>query len=103
MASTACRVAMVILPGLAQAMGVPCAAAQRAAPDSVDIRHGIEVADPFRWLEAMQTPRVLRWARQQDARARAFAAEWPGRDSVRRSIERAASHERYLAPVRRDS
>jgi prolyl oligopeptidase len=96
------RLGLTAFVGLAQLTAAPAGYAQTVRSHSVEVRHGIAIADPFRWLEAMRTPRVLAWARRQDTRARVFASGWPGRDSIRLSIARAADHDRYLAPVRRD-
>ena len=50
--------------------------------DVVDVLHGQAVADPYRWLEDPQDPRTVEWARAQEARFRAGAATWPGRDAA---------------------
>jgi prolyl oligopeptidase len=95
------EVGLVALATLAQAMVVSRVTAQTVRSDSVASRDGVEIADPFLWLEAMRSRRVLVWAREQDSKARAFARGCPCRDRLRLEIERAANHERYLAPVQR--
>ncbi len=37
------------------------------------------VADPERWLEDGESPEVVAWAEEQDARARAAIGAWPER------------------------
>lgn len=66
----------------------------------VDTYHGVEVADPYRWMESLGDDEVRAWARRNDANARAFAAEHPDRDEIRERIAAASDHRRYLAPVR---
>ena len=51
------------------------------------IYHGVAVADPYRWMEDLGSPETRAWIQAQDRFARAFAAEWPGRDSARAAIE----------------
>jgi prolyl oligopeptidase len=57
-------------------------------------------SDPYAGLEQMGSPDVVRWARQQDALARAYAAAWPGRADLARRIGQVADHVRYLKPLR---
>ena len=50
--------------------------------DVVDVLHGRDVADPYRWLEDPADERTVAWSRgQREAFARA-AATWPGRDGA---------------------
>jgi prolyl oligopeptidase len=44
---------------------------------------GVEVRDPYRWLEDAKQPEVQAWMAAQDARARAALARLPGRDLLR--------------------
>jgi prolyl oligopeptidase len=80
---------------------------QQTAPaprsDTREVHHDIEVQDPYRGLEAMRAPEVMRWARAQDAAARAYAAAWPHRAEIRDRIERAANHYLFLPPIRRNN
>lgn len=80
----------------AQSLDVP--RARRV--DVADTLHGIVVSDPYRWMEEMDAPEVLAWARAQDGIARAFAATGE-RDSLREEIARIAGVERYSAPIKR--
>ena len=68
------------------------AAEDRAAPandypasrrtEIVDKLHGVEVADPYRWLEDASAPEVQAWMKAQDAYTRARLAKLPGRDAL---------------------
>lgn len=55
--------------------------------DVVDVVHGVEVPDPYRWLEDGDSPEVRSWVAAQNARTRSLL------DGRR---ERAAWHERVL-------
>jgi prolyl oligopeptidase len=84
---------------LAATPGVPAAQVpaghEPAGGDATDLS-----SDPYRWLEEMRSPEVRDWSHREDARARAYAAGWPGRNALRDRIMRAAEHYRYLKPIR---
>jgi prolyl oligopeptidase len=46
----------------------------------VDTYHGVEVADPFRWLEDLQSPRTRAWIDAQAATSRSYLDALPGRE-----------------------
>ena len=50
--------------------------------DVVDVLHGREVADPYRWLEDAADPRTVTWSAGQDALCRAHLDALPGRDRL---------------------
>ena len=53
------------------------------------------------WLEAMDSPRVLEWARGRDRAARAYPAAFPGRDALEEGIRGASNYRRFMAPIER--
>lgn len=48
----------------------------------VEVLHGVEVHDPYRWLEDGDSERVQTWVGEQQARTRAYLDELPERDAV---------------------
>ena len=56
--------------------------------DLVEELHGFRVADPYRWLEDAETEDTEGWSKAQDE----LLAEWmdgrPGREALRRRLER---------------
>jgi prolyl oligopeptidase len=50
--------------------------------DLVEHLHGIEVADPYRWLEDPADPRTEAWSQAEDELARATLDALPGRDRL---------------------
>ncbi len=52
----------------------------------IDKLHGIEVVDPYRWLEDQNSPRTRRWLGEQAAYARAYFSRIPGREKIRKRV-----------------
>ncbi len=48
--------------------------------------HGVQIADPYRWLEDQQSPRTREWIREQTGYARMWLDAIPGRDFLRRRV-----------------
>jgi prolyl oligopeptidase len=48
--------------------------------DLVERRHGLSVADPYRWLEDPADPRTVAWSQAQDELARSCLEGLPGRE-----------------------
>jgi prolyl oligopeptidase len=82
-------------------------ATDRPAParrdDLVEVLHGFEVADPYRWLEAPADDRDVRaFVDAQDAHARAHLGALPGREPFLARLRTLWDHPRRAAPWRRD-
>lgn len=67
----------------------------------VDTLHGVEVKDPYRWLEDAKSPEVQAWMQGQDAAARAVLAGLPGRDALAKRFRELYYVDSVSAPVRR--
>jgi prolyl oligopeptidase len=55
--------------------------------DVVDLLHGVEVADPYRWLEDASSDETVRWSDAQDALVRSYLDELPGRDALQGRLQ----------------
>jgi prolyl oligopeptidase len=53
----------------------------------IDAYHGVEVVDPYRYMENLEDPEVLAWLRAQDSHARSVLERLPGVDAVRAELE----------------
>ena len=88
---------LVVSPAssLAQAPVAAPAAAPAATPAPpraargtvVDTYHGVQVADPYRWLEDPKDPQVVAWTEGQAAAARAFLDRLPNAKTVSEQVE----------------
>jgi prolyl oligopeptidase len=52
-----------------------------------EILHGIEITDPYRWLEDQNSPRTRKWLQEQAAYTREYLDAIPGRDRIRKRVE----------------
>ncbi len=69
--------------------------------DVVETLHGVEVADPYRWLEDLDSPATAAFVEAQNAVTQAHLAGIPQRAAIRKRIEDLWDHERYDVPYRR--
>ncbi len=85
------------------AAGVPAAAIAASVPETArpaapvrevrDVLHGVEIADPYRWLEDLESPEAQQYFRAQGEYARAQLDGIPGRPALAARIrELSAAH-----------
>jgi prolyl oligopeptidase len=48
--------------------------------------HGVEITDPYRWLEDQNSPRTRAWIEEQTGYARAYLDAIPGREQIRERV-----------------
>src|SRR5690242_14645451 len=74
-----------------------------AREDAVDTRHGVTIADPYRWLEndVRSDPRVADWVKAENAVTDAYLATLPGRDRFKARITELFDFERFGVPERK--
>ncbi len=70
-----------------------------AAESVVDTLHGVEVADPYRWLEDQEAPRTREWIAQQNEYTDSILQQAPGREELRELITRLMQFESIGSPV----
>ena len=51
-----------------------------------EVLHGVEVTDPYRWLEDQNSPRTRAWLEDQAAYRRAYFDAIPGREQIRERV-----------------
>ncbi len=68
--------------------------------DVIDTYHGRQVADPFRWLEDVDSPETSDWIAAQNALTEQFLAAVDERDAIRDRLEHVWNYERFSAPSR---
>jgi prolyl oligopeptidase len=101
--STAC---LVTAPDIAAAQ--PDQASALAYPqtkrvDLVETEFGVQVADPYRWLEndVRNDPDVRAWVDQQNTVTNAFLNTLPGREQLKKRLTELYDYERFAAPEKK--
>lgn len=68
----------------------------------VETLHGVEIADPYRWLEESQSVETRAWLEAQNAFTRNDLDAWPGRESLWRRLSELMTVDSVTEPVVRD-
>jgi prolyl oligopeptidase len=75
--------------------------------DQVDVYHGERIADPYRWMEDLDSPELARWIGQENRLTESFLADVPNRAAIKARLEALWNYPRYasdrggLVPVKR--
>src|SRR5919109_1591694 len=51
-----------------------------------EVLHGVEIVDPYRWLEDQNSPRTRKWLEEQASYTRAYLDAIPGRERTRKRV-----------------
>ncbi|MET0987008.1 MAG: prolyl oligopeptidase family serine peptidase [Steroidobacteraceae bacterium] len=82
------------------------AAAQTAYPEvargnQVDIYHGVRVADPYRWMEALDSAQTRAFIEAENALSKPYLEAIPARARIKERLTQLWNYERYDVPVKR--
>lgn len=71
-----------------------------ARGDTVDRQFGVDVADPYRWLEddVRVNPRVAAWVAEENKVTDAYLATLPGREALKKRMTELFDYERFGLP-----
>ena len=67
-----------------------------------ELIHGVEITDPYRWLEDQQSPETRAWIDKQNAYTRVLLDSWPNRAALKRRLTELMKVEAVGVPVERD-
>ena len=73
---------------------------QAARGDHVDHYHGTPVADPYRWLEDIDSPQTRSWIKAQRTLSSGYLAALPQRAQIGERLKTIWNFERWSAPER---
>jgi len=68
--------------------------------DQVDDYHGTKVADPYRWLEDLESPETRAWIEAQNKVTFAWLEQIPQRDAIKKRLTELWDYERIGIPVK---
>jgi prolyl oligopeptidase len=69
--------------------------------DIVDDHHGTKVADPYRWLEDVDSPETRAWVEAQNRVTFAFLEQIPERERIRRRLTELWDYPKYGPPFKK--
>lgn len=68
--------------------------------DVADTLHGVRVADPYRWLESLNSPETAAWIAAQNRVTERYLASLPQRDKLRERLTALWNYPRITLPTR---
>ena len=68
--------------------------------DQVDDYHGVKVADPYRWLEDLDSEETKAWVEAQNKLSFSYLAGIPARNTLKDRITRLWNYEKYGVPFK---
>ncbi|MDX1629799.1 MAG: prolyl oligopeptidase family serine peptidase, partial [Fulvivirga sp.] len=74
---------------------------ETAKVDSVDTYFGVEVPDPYRWLEDDRSEATASWVKAQNEVTHAYLNNIPFRNEIKQRLEELYNYERIYAPFQR--
>ncbi len=98
--------ALVLAASIAFPRLAPCADTTARPPatraDSVrEVLHGVEIVDPYRWLEDKNSPETRAWIDAQNAYTDSQLGAQPGRDAIRKRLEQLLKVDQVTVPYDR--
>jgi prolyl oligopeptidase len=63
-----------------------------------DNYHGMQIADPYRWLEDANSAETKQWVDAQNAVTQAYLSQIPQREAIRQRLTKLWNYERYSVP-----
>ena len=68
--------------------------------DQIDDYHGVKVADPYRWLEDLDSEETRTWVEAQNKLSFAFLESIPARGALKDRLTKIWNYEKYGIPLR---
>jgi prolyl oligopeptidase len=68
--------------------------------DQQDDYHGVQVADPYRWLEDANSAETGAWVAAQNSVTQSYLAQIPERDAIRTRLTQLWNYERFSVPFK---
>ncbi len=67
----------------------------------VDTYFGVQVADPYRWLEQNEDPKVQQWTADQNKLTETTIDSWPETDKIANELKKVWNYDKMMTPVSR--
>src|SRR5215212_1231049 len=89
-----------LLAGAAQQMIKPITYPVARKGDQTDDYHGVKVADPYRWLEDLDSPETRAWVEAENKLTFGFLESIPQRTAIKERLTKLWNYEKYGIPFR---
>jgi prolyl oligopeptidase len=97
-----CACAFVLCVSLAQAQeAAPTCPTATRKDNVVDVLHGVQIADPYRWLEDQQSSETRAWIEAEDKCSGAVLDAAPGRGPITKRLTELMKVDMFELPVER--
>ncbi|MCW4049921.1 MAG: prolyl oligopeptidase family serine peptidase [Candidatus Bathyarchaeota archaeon] len=70
--------------------------------DHVDVIHDVEVPDPYRWMEEIDSPETHEWIKEQNKLTYGYLEQIPEREEIRERMTELWNFEKYGIPFKRE-
>ena len=96
------RLALLVclFAGVTQQMIKPTNYPPARKSDQLDNYHGVKVADPYRWLEDLDSEETRNWVEAENKLTFGFLASIPERNAIKDRLTRLWNYEKYGVPFR---
>jgi len=91
---------LVLLPMLPLAAATPWTYPTATRGEQVDDYHGTKVADPYRWLEDLDSPQTTAWVAAQNQLAFGFLEKLPQREKFKARLTKLWNFPRFGLPTK---
>ena len=93
----------IVLLALTAAVAAPLStpAPKTRVDPVIETIHGVNISDPYRWLEDQQSPETRAWIDAQNAHTRSVLDPLPRRAAISRRLEELLKTDRFVTPVMR--
>jgi prolyl oligopeptidase len=92
-------IAAVLMTSTLDAQSITYPPARKS--DVVDDYHGTKVADPYRWLEDVDSPETRAWVEAENRVTFAYLEQIPERERIRRRLTELWDYPKYGAPFKK--
>ena len=97
------RIALIVClfaAGATQQMIKPINYPPARKSDQVDNYHGVKVADPYRWLEDLDSEETRAWVEAENKLTFGFLASIPERNAIKERLTKLWNYEKYGVPFK---
>ena len=84
-----------------QAVDKPFQYPQASKVEQVDDYHGTKVADPYRWLEDLDSPKTKDWVEAENKLTFEYLSRIPARGQIKERLTKLWNYERFTTPVKK--